>query len=92
VEAGWQIGQQGRQLFQSALEVLGPHLLDVTQVEQPFRFVCHGQKHGHNLTPRGSEFDEKYDLEKSRSDMHCGVQRHCPSDSEQELCKFIYAH
>jgi len=58
VEAGRQIGQQRRHLFQSALEVLGPHLLDETNEEQPFRFVRHGQKHGHNLNLRGPEFDE----------------------------------
>jgi hypothetical protein len=64
MEAGRQIGQQRWQLFQSALEVLGPHLLDVTQVEQPFRFVRHGQKHDHNLSPRGPEFDENASIKK----------------------------
>lgn len=65
VEAGRQIGQQRRQLFQSALEVLGPHLLDVTHVEQPFRFVRQGQKHAHNLNPRGPEYDENTSTKKT---------------------------
>jgi hypothetical protein len=34
--------------------------LDVTQVEQPFRFVRHDQKHDHNLNPSGPKFYDKY--------------------------------